>query len=178
MVLPRERPAVLVVGGWSPGPLLYLSSVLTSYQIVQPRRLPMPPFPGVWCCHPKVVSVILACAILLWLSCQPNIIVVWKLIAIVATLLMIRGLAAVAVRTSIETAANSCLEAIRPYNGNVVLIGFSWGGAVGSTCTLTCTIQSIRATPDPHRSLRERSPNRSLQTCWLRESSMPIRVLC
>jgi hypothetical protein len=130
----RERATVLVVGGWSPGPLLYLSSVLTSYNVVQPRRLPMPPFPGSWCCHPKFLLASIVCGIFWWLSCQPNVNVAWKLLSIVATLLMIRVVAATAVRTSIDMATDSCLEAIRPYNRNIVLIGFSWGGAVGTNC--------------------------------------------
>lgn len=124
------RPAVLVVGGWSPGPLLYLSSTLQSHVVIQPRRLPMPPFPGEWCCHPSVVLSAIVLGVFVWLSCRSDMPTVWRIVAAIVSLGTIRILVAVVLRSSIAIAANSCLEAIRPYDGNVVLIGFSWGGAV------------------------------------------------
>jgi len=113
--LREERPTILVVGGWSPGPLIYLSSILASYKIVQPEYLPMPPIPGSWCYHPMVLLMFLVCGLLLWFSCQKDVKLVWKLLSIVGTVAMIRVLVAVVVRTSIETAVNSCLEVMRPY---------------------------------------------------------------
>ena len=169
MLAPQERPTLLVVGGWSPGPLIYLSSAMASYRVVQPRSLPMPPFPGSWCCYPKVLSAWVVCGMFLWVSCQSGVKIAWKLLCIAATTLILRVLAAVAVRTSIETAANSCLEAIRPYHrNNVVLIGFSWGGAVGLIFTavdrlLGLMLNSSLAGP-------RRPPNRLLQICWPREN--------
>lgn len=134
-----EGPAVfLVVGGWSPGPLVYLKQVLASRQgsvMVEPRKLPMPPFPGSWCCHPLVLVMMATCGTFLWLASVQHGTILWNLLAVVATVVSIRLLAAVAVRTSIQEATQSCLEATRQYDGNVVLIGFSWGGAVSSHTT-------------------------------------------
>ncbi len=133
-----EGPVVLVVGGWSPGPLVYLDSVVASRSciVVEPRTLPMPPFPsGSWCCHPRMLMSIAVCGVFLWLACIQHDSILWKFLAILATLVSFRMMAAVAVRTSIQVAAQSCLEAIRSYNENaVVLVGFSWGGAVRFCC--------------------------------------------
>jgi len=168
MITPQERPTLLVVGGWSPGPLIYLSSAMASFRVVQPRSLPMPPIPGSWCCYPKVLSAWIVCGIFLWLSCQPGIKIAWKLLCIAVTLLIVRVLAAMAVRTSIETAANSCLEAIRPYNrNNIVLIGFSWGGAVGLTVMVVdrlCLMLNSSLSCPRLRLIR------LLQICWPREN--------
>ena len=131
----QEGPVVLIVGGWSPGPLVYLQSALAASPrnagIIRPRHLPMPPFPGVkWCCHPKVVLAMTTSAIFLWLTCANHATIAWNLLAAVATVISVRLLVAVAVRTSIQVAMQSCLEATRPHDGNIIFLGFSWGGAV------------------------------------------------
>lgn len=136
MTLLSEAPIVLIVGGWSPGPLVYLHSVLTSNDclLVEPRSLPMPPFPSrSWCFHRKVLLSMIVCGFILWLASLQYDTVIWNLFAFLVAMVSIRFLAMVAVRTSIQVAAQSCLEAIRPYQeNNVVLVGFSWGGAVRS----------------------------------------------
>jgi pimeloyl-ACP methyl ester carboxylesterase len=134
-----EGPVVLVVGGWSPGPLLYLQQVLASrpsVMVVEPRNLPMPPFPGSWCCHPMILTMMAICGTFLWLACVQHRTIAWNLLALVASVVSIRLLAAVAVRTSIQVSAQSCLEATQQYDGNVILLGFSWGGAVSFRRTL------------------------------------------
>lgn len=130
-----QSPVILIVGGWSPGPLVYLKQFMTSRQsiILQPRNLPMPPFPGTWCCHPKVLFMFAAFASLLWLAGAEHASIAWNILAIVAVIGWFRILAAVVVRTSIEMSAQSCLEVIREYDENVLFLGFSWGGAVSTT---------------------------------------------
>jgi hypothetical protein len=136
----NERPVVLVVGGWSPGPLLYLQQVLASRRslVVQPRNLSMPPFPGSWCCNPMVLGMVAICGTFLWLTCVSHATIAWNIVALVATLIALRFLVAVVVRTSIQVSAQSCLEATRQYDGNVILLGFSWGGAVSFFTSRLC----------------------------------------
>jgi hypothetical protein len=132
------RPVVLIVGGWSPGPLMYLKSFLSSHRcsIVEPRNLPMPPFPGSWCCDPKVMAMFIVLIVLLWMSSRihhyaPS--VLWNVVAVVAALVWVRLLALVVVRSSIRKSIQICLEVIRQQeegNVNVIVIGFSWGAAV------------------------------------------------
>jgi len=133
----RSNPGlnVLIVGGWSPGPLVYLQPVLASHHctIVEPRNLPMPPFPGSWCCHPKVLLMFAVCGTLLWLAGTQHASIAWNIVAIIASLLSFRVLAAVVVRTAIQLSAQSCIEETRRFDGNVTLIGFSWGGAVSGS---------------------------------------------
>ena len=130
-----EETVVLVVGGWSPGPLCYLQSVMTTRSciVVQPRTLPMPPFPsGSWCCHPRVLLSMALCGVFMWLAMRQHQSILWNVLAILATLVSLRILAAVAVRTSIQVGARSCLETIQHlhHDNKLVLVGFSWGGAV------------------------------------------------
>lgn len=134
----NDQPVVLMVGGWSPGPLEYLQLILLEDgdHILQPSKLPMPPFGCSWCCHPKVAFMLGVLGVLLWFSFRRNAIIVWNLLALLAAAIWGRLLIAVVVRTSIQTGVDSCMEAIRWYNNEsgrtnkVVLLGFSWGGAV------------------------------------------------
>lgn len=130
----RDEAVVLVVGGWSPGPLHYLHSVMTTRSciVVQPRVLPMPPFPSwSWCCHPKVLLAMALCGVLMWLATLQHQSILWKVLAILAAMVSLPILAAVAVRMSIQVGTRSCLEAIQHLHcENLVLVGFSWGGAI------------------------------------------------
>ena len=122
-----------MIGGWSPGPLIYLRRFLSAYTIVQPRNLPMPPIPGSWCCDVKVLLMAVVLGFLLWASCRLHEYlpggIIWNLLAIVATFIWFRYLAAIVVRVSIRKSVQICLDSIRQHD-NVIIIGFSWGGAV------------------------------------------------
>ena len=129
----QSRPAVIILGGWSPGPLLYLIEFLSSQQcdILQPRNLPMPPIPGSWCCDPKVLLMILALVGIQWVLHSFNDGLQWVFISIVVTLVWFRLLVAVVVRASIERSVKISLKCLREQEGReIILIGFSWGGAV------------------------------------------------
>ena len=76
------------------------------------------------------------CGTFLWLACVQHRTPWWNGLSIVATVISTRLLTAVVVRTSIQTSAQSCLEATRQYDGNVTLLGFSWGGAVSFSVAL------------------------------------------
>jgi hypothetical protein len=128
-----NKPVILIIGGWSPGPLLYLRRLLSSYHTVEPRNLPMPPFPGSWCCEVKVILMFAVLPVLLWTASRIHLYassIVWNILAAIVYLLWFRLLAAVVVRVSIKRSAQICMASIRQHEGNVIIIGFSWGGAV------------------------------------------------
>jgi hypothetical protein len=70
--------------------------------------------------------------VLMWLSCHQftSGFSFWNFVAIAAALFWMRLVAAIVVRTSIKKSMQICLDAIRYQEGNVIIIGFSWGGAV------------------------------------------------
>jgi hypothetical protein len=67
----------------------------------------------------------------LWLSFTSHSHIIWNVSAMLASLIWFRLLALVVVRTSIQMSVQTCLDAIRQHDGKLILIGFSWGGAVG-----------------------------------------------
>lgn len=78
------------------------------------------------------------CGVFLWLASIQHSSILWNLLAILAVLVSLRILAAVAVRTSIQVGVKSCHEAIQHlHQDNLVLVGFSWGGAVGCLVLLS-----------------------------------------
>jgi hypothetical protein len=141
----RRGVRVVIVGGWSPGPLAYLKRVLSSQQgmrpeIVEPKNLGwyMPPFPGLWCCHPAVVvaTVVLGAILYFSFSSGVHIHIVQRLLMSLFALGWCRILVAVVVRTSIDTSIRTVLkEGLNENNdeidpNKVLIVGFSWGGCV------------------------------------------------
>jgi hypothetical protein len=127
------NPIVLILGGWSPGLLLYLQEFLSSqrYQTVQLRNLSMPPIPGPWCWDPNVMGMLGILIAVLWLlhsfSFGPH----WVFASIVVTLIWYRLFAAAVVRASINKSIKIAQHALRENEGReVIIVGFSWGAAV------------------------------------------------
>lgn len=137
---PDEVIPVLVLGGWSPGPLLYLRDFLLSQSVttLYVRKLPMPPIPAFsWCFHAKTMFMIGLIITLMWLLKDLFSGVQLTVLSIAAILIWFRLFAAVVVRVAINTSIQIALKTLREYEGRkVVVIGFSWGGAV-STVILT-----------------------------------------
>jgi len=161
-----DRPSVvaLFVGGWSPGPLVYLESLLRQKNIfiLQPKNLPMPPFPsGSWCCHPKTIVLVGGIGVFLWLTFRPeNQHWSYNLLSFLAVLVMCRIAASIVVQTSIEIGAQNCLEAIKPYyqqqhehdntTCQIIFVGFSWGGAVLAELLAQNRLPATIASPQQH----------------------------
>ena len=134
----HRSDVVIILGGWSPGPLLYIENTFVSQgcMILMPT-IPMPPMPGSWCCHPKVLLlVVLQVVIYTLLHTFTNgwSFALWTLIDVV---IWFRILAAIVVRSSIDRSiqitTNMLLEQQQEANNNktnVIIVGFSWGGAV------------------------------------------------
>ena len=139
---------VIIVGGWSPGPLLHLKSHLhhNYYRvcnIVEPNNIPMPPFGGCWCCDIIILGTIVLLIglnwLLNWILSDVVHSIISTLLHLVVVIVWFRIFAAVVVRRSIERGIQIVMNEIiiRPHhlsstgsNNPTIVIGFSWGGAV------------------------------------------------
>ena len=136
-----NRIRVVIVGGWSPGPLNHLQAVseLHSHEIIKPSRLNlyMPPFPGLWCCHPMVLFGAVCFPLTVYGACHPDVAINYTLLLL---LILATGwskfffdcLVPVVVASSIEASIGRIhRDGLNDYDpGNVLIIGFSWGGCV------------------------------------------------
>ena len=135
---PRQGTQIVIVGGWSPGPLGYLKQALSAEScpnVIEPKNMNlfMPPLPGLWCCHPFVLLVILILILMVYLSITSKVSIFGRLLLVVLALACCPMLAGVVVRTSIETSIQIIYREIIDKaidHNNLLLIGFSWGGAV------------------------------------------------
>ena len=137
---------IIILGGWSPGPLNYLKRISSSPSfpsrcsvIEPPENMPMPPIPGSWCTDPKVVTMFIVLGGLFYLSLTPfrnienaTMSVIIRSLLVVGIVIWFRFLAAVVVRSSINTSIRIAQKEVVHYDNpeNVIMIGFSWGGAV------------------------------------------------
>lgn len=148
-----SSPYIIILGGWSPGPLEYLKQSCPSLQpsrngdnrstrsieIVEPMNLPMPPIPGSWCYQPFFLIMLAIFIGLLYLSAshllktQSSVgTLCLRFVAILFSLLWLRILVAVVVRQSIDRSIETVQTeiAVRGHQERAILVGFSWGGAV------------------------------------------------
>ena len=157
-VTQEKKPVVMLVEGWSLGPLLYLRAGLkrgNRVRIIQPR-LPMPPLLGWWFWDLNFFGLftifVVYCLVFVW----PFVVILlregfhddnndnksplvakqswtkWMLLLVFHLILIlgaIRIMAAVVVRSSKRKGMEICLREIRDHKVSVV-VAFSWGGAV------------------------------------------------
>ena len=130
------RPVVLILGGWSPGPLNFIKRNFYGIcRFIEPS-IPMPPVGCSWCldiCMAMLGAVIgltvWACITLenyikgrAWLALA-------RLTVIITGLVLSRLCVAGIVRGSMQKGVNIASRILREQNVAVV-IGFSWGGGV------------------------------------------------
>lgn len=134
----ERNTRIVIVGGWSPGPLHHLKqavSALGCHEIIEPSQLNqfMPPFPGLWCCHPAFIIMAFMLGATVFLAVTASTTIFLRLLIVLLAFGWLRILVGVAVRTSIETSIRRIrqegLEDGKDPN-RILLIGFSWGGAV------------------------------------------------
>lgn len=123
------QPTVLILEGWSLGPLLYLQKCLkdskTKYKILQPG-LPMPPLlPGTWWWDRNFIAMTIVC----WCGFGGTARILCALCILASVVGWIRLMAAVAVRSSIRRGVAICLKNMHEQN-IVAIVAFSWGGAI------------------------------------------------
>lgn len=131
-----ESPNVLILGGWSPGPLLYLKRNFFGRCVFLEPEIPMPPVGISWCFDVGILLLVVVAVLAIW-ACialagyvnSRGWLVVSRLSVIVTALFLSRLCVAAVVRGSISKGVNIASKVIREQNVNVV-IGFSWGGGV------------------------------------------------
>jgi hypothetical protein len=138
----RSLPVVILIGGWSPGPLIYLQRFLQTQKrcnVVELKHLPMPPFPGSWCWDRNVITMVgglyLSFRLISRLEHESSSVRLLILRILFGSMVCIwfRFLAAIVVRASIQKGVKLCREEMnRHEEGNVILVAFSWGGAVST----------------------------------------------
>lgn len=142
----QEIPTVLLITGWTDGPIKYLRNRLQNdlqCNIVEPRLL-MPPFRGLWCFD---MNFCLMCGVVLGLlwglhkvlfqfesinnEHNPAQQILYFALLFGVLCYWIRLMVAVVCRSAIADGVEKCLQEIRRQNQNVVLcVGFSWGAGV------------------------------------------------
>lgn len=92
----------------------------------------MPPMPGSWCCDASVIASVGFLVAVLWiLHGVLGSGLQYTLCSMAVTLIWLRLLAAVVVRTSIKTSIRRAHDSFRDLEGRqLIVVGFSWGGAV------------------------------------------------
>ena len=134
----RDTVVVIFVGGWSPGPLSHLQRFARNQQhiaIVELKNLPMPPLPGSWCYDPYVLAMIALLLICCWVVSHINFQELWAILILYIILfgnfiVWLRYFASVVVRSAVRKGVEICWHELRRHQGKVVMVGFSWGGAV------------------------------------------------
>ena len=129
---------IVIVGGWSPGPLGHLKQALSlhgCHEFIEPSNLSkfMPPFPGLWCFHPAVFITALILGATIHVALTAITTFFQRLLIILLILALCRILVVITVRTSIkESIRRICWEGLNADidHTRVVIVGFSWGGSV------------------------------------------------
>jgi hypothetical protein len=127
---------VLVLGGWSPGPLPYLKRAYHGRCTFLEPRIPMPPVGFSWCLDCGMGMLVLIIALVIWAYVAlPDYIYnrAWltatRLLVIMASAVLARMCVAAVVRGSI--AKGVCIaETCMRHHNVAVIIGFRWGGDV------------------------------------------------
>jgi len=156
-LLPKPM-RVLILGGWSPGPLDHLRGHFREFEFEEPP-IPMPPSGCMWCMNPFcILLVAYVCAGIPWLFTiaasldNPGSAIMYVSV-VLGSLVVVRLFVAALVRFSVYHGARIAMGAIERTDPDM-LIGFSWGGAVawelcashrwtGPTVLLAPTVSAI-----------------------------------
>ena len=136
MVMPGGEPRILILGGWSPGPLNHLKNFLQQRNcvVIEPS-IPMPPMGCSWCCDISMVALVCVVGLMLW-GCQIagslknlGMIIGTRILLVAVSLVLIRLCIAWLVRRSIDKGVQHAKRFLPP---TTIVIGFSWGGCVAA----------------------------------------------
>lgn len=119
---------VLVLGGWSPGPLPFLRHEFSDRCVFFEPAMHMPPAGARWCCTWEAALLAIDIFLISYASARAH--VGWYYVALlVAGLLAPLPLIVLLVRGSIRRSAATARRAIARHNIDIV-VGFSWGGGI------------------------------------------------
>ena len=129
-------PTVLILGGWSPGPLIYLKRAFYGRCTFLEPTIPMPFVGFSWCHDGSIFLLLVVVALAIWACVAFADYInsrVWlamaRLAVVVLSLILSRLCVAAIVRGSISKGVNVATTCMQHHNVAVV-IGFSWGGGV------------------------------------------------
>eukprot|EP00929_Paragymnodinium_shiwhaense_P084843 TRINITY_DN45401_c0_g1_i3.p1 TRINITY_DN45401_c0_g1~~TRINITY_DN45401_c0_g1_i3.p1 ORF type:complete len:168 (+),score=16.48 TRINITY_DN45401_c0_g1_i3:66-569(+) len=133
---PGCRKRVLVLGGWSPGPLRVIESrTNAAVEFIEPN-IPMPPMGCRWCLNPFLLFLLLYLFYVMpwllemagsWTDGVGGVILQAAFLLI--SLFLVRMLVAGLVWFSMRDGCRICASQIEEYEPDV-LVGFSFGGGV------------------------------------------------
>lgn len=132
----EEAITVLILGGWSPGPLNFLKrNVHGRCAFIEPK-IPMPPMGCSWCFDAGIATLAVMIALAIWacialadhIDSRPWLAIA-RLVILVACLILSRLCVAAIVRGAIVKGVKIASRCMRHQNVAVV-IGFSWGGGI------------------------------------------------
>lgn len=134
-MMPGGEPRILILGGWSPGPLNHLKNYLQHRNcvIIEPN-IPMPPMGCSWCCDISMLVLLGVVGLMVW-GCQAlaasmtnlGLLIGTCILLVAVSLVLIRLCVAWLVRRSIDKGVH---QAKRFLPDAALVIGFSWGGCV------------------------------------------------
>lgn len=126
-----DRLRVLILGGWSPGPLEYIERSFAADAKFHAPSLHMPPAGLKWLCMWESVTLVTcgALAVSLFSEQKWPELGMWRFPALAAALLAIPLLVILVVRSAIRRCVETATEIITADSVDIV-VGFSWGGGI------------------------------------------------
>mmetsp|Transcript_4161 Transcript_4161/g.6499 ORF Transcript_4161/g.6499 Transcript_4161/m.6499 type:complete len:244 (-) Transcript_4161:278-1009(-) len=132
----QKLTSILVLGGWSPGPLNHLKYCLRRRCLFLEPSIPMPPVGCLWLLDWTVLAIVIVVALELWgfhrlilFSSRTAFLVPTLIVIVILLILTLRLSVALVVRKSISKAINIAMNHMER-NNIAVIVGFSWGGGV------------------------------------------------
>ena len=122
------EPRILILGGWSPGPLHHLKYYLKQKNcvVIEPN-IPMPPMGCSWCCDVSMFALLAVLGLMMWGCISVQHTRGARLIIVAVSLVLLRRCVAWIVRRSIKRGVQ---QAERYLPEVAIVIGFSWGGGI------------------------------------------------
>lgn len=132
-----SMPTVLLLGGWTPGPINFIRTKLQSEfscHIMSPILIMPPFFRPFWCdlnfCLMFIVCIGFLFALSkVWIQFESFERFLYLSMVVAAFVYWIRLMVAVVARSSIADGVEKCIQAMRQRNV-VLCVGFSWGAGV------------------------------------------------
>lgn len=134
-IVVTAKTTVLILGGWSPGPLNYIKKSLHSQCIFVEPKIPIPPVGCLWLYDPWTAALLGLKIYLIRVSLgfalhrgneSLSSRMFYLLICFMAKYMCIAGI----VRRSMQRCVKTAMDTIQSDPNLEIIVGFSWGGSV------------------------------------------------
>mmetsp|Transcript_23177 Transcript_23177/g.52948 ORF Transcript_23177/g.52948 Transcript_23177/m.52948 type:complete len:256 (-) Transcript_23177:164-931(-) len=140
MATQHQQASVLILGGWSPGPLPYLQRCFEHSCIFLEPAIPMPPVGFLWCRNRGVLALIATIffTIQIFIAIYRTNFVygarpLCSVFVVALSVPLLRGCVAWIVRDAVAEGVRLATPLCENRSGGAaVVVGFSWGGHVGA----------------------------------------------